>query len=179
MRSWVLFAATLFLLFGAAALFVSILMRRIEGSVTEAVPGESLREVMSRVARDHVDPVDEEAVVYGAMKGLAAELDPHSRVFAPAEWVEFQGETRGEIDRDRDRGRVPRRCADHRVGGPEGPAARAGIRAGDRILEIAGGPVDFARPRSSARCEAPRARGSSSCSRIVKASTAAPCSRRA
>jgi carboxyl-terminal processing protease len=142
-RSWALFAATLLLLFGAAALFVSILARRMEGPLAESVPGESLyREVMARVVRDHVDPIDEEGAVYGAVKGLAAELDPHSRVYAPAEWAEFQRETRGEATGIGIEIAVLDRALIVAWVAPDGPAGRAGIRAGERILGLSGGPDD-------------------------------------
>jgi carboxyl-terminal processing protease len=142
-RSWILFSATLALLFGSAALLVSTTLRSLGAASAESVPGESLyREVMGRVVRQHVGPVDEEAAVYGAMKGAAGSLDPHSRVFDAAEWVEFQRETRGE-----DSGigiRIALLDGAVIVGwvAREGPADEAGIRAGDRIAAIAGGPDD-------------------------------------
>jgi carboxyl-terminal processing protease len=138
-RSWVLFAVTLALLLGATALLVSVALRRIEGLVAETVPGESLyREVMERVGREHVDPVDSERAVYGAMKGLVSELDPHSRVYDPVEWAEFQRESRGEtigigIE-------IVEAGPDLAIASvaPGSPAAIAGIRAGDRLIAAGG-----------------------------------------
>src|SRR5262249_36262098 len=90
--------------------------------------------------RDHVDPIDEEQVVYGAMKGLASELDPHSRVFDGAEWAEFQRETQGEMTGI---GIEVAQLGDALIIGwvaPQGPAHRAGVRAGERLLGQKGGP---------------------------------------
>lgn len=136
-RGWLLLATTLALLVGATALLVSTALKRMSAASAETVPGESLyREVMERVAREHVDPVDAERAVYGAMKGLVSELDPHSRAFDSAEWVEFERESRGEttgigidvVEIDGDL--VIAATA------PGSPAALAGVRPGERLLGV-------------------------------------------
>jgi C-terminal processing protease CtpA/Prc len=92
-----LFAVTLALLLAATALLVTVALRRFQGTAEEVVPGESLYlEVMRRAVEEHVDPVDAEQAVYSAMKGLVSGLDPHSKVFDPVEWSEFQRESSGE-----------------------------------------------------------------------------------
>jgi carboxyl-terminal processing protease len=142
-KSWILFAVTLVLLFASAATLVSLTVRRFGTSAAETVPGESLyREIMGRVVRQYMEPIDDERVVYGAMRGLASELDPHSRIFDPAEWAAFQRESRGEQS-----GigiRIARLDGAVIVGwvAPGGPADGAGIRPGDRIVGIEGGPDD-------------------------------------
>jgi carboxyl-terminal processing protease len=156
-RSWLLFAVTLALLLGATALLVSTALRRLEGAAAESVPGESLyREVMARAGRDHVDPVDAERAVYGAMKGLVSELDPHSRVFDPAEWAEFERESRGETTG------IGIEVVEigselivvETVAGS--PAAEAGIRPGERVVAVAGRAAGKDRAAVLAALEGPR-----------------------
>jgi carboxyl-terminal processing protease len=136
-RSWFLLATTLALLVGATGLLVSTALKRVGSASAETVPGESLyREVMERVAREHVDPVDAERAVYGAMKGLVSELDPHSRAFDSAEWIEFERESRGEMTGvgievvEIDGDLVIAATA------PGSPAAAAGVKPGERLLGI-------------------------------------------
>ncbi len=91
-----------------------------------------------RMIRDsYVEPVDESKLIRGAVRGMLAELDPHSSYLDPEANAELKVDTRGEfhgvgleIAKSED-GYI-------QVVAPiEGtPAARAGVRARDRIIEI-------------------------------------------
>lgn len=128
----------------AAAVLALAATGRLGSRRAESAPGEALyREVISLVRRDFVVPPDEERLVYGAAKGILAELDdPYSKAMPPAEWEKFNRESRGEAVGI---GLEIAVVSDQAVVGyvvPGGPADRARIRPGDRVIAIAGKPVD-------------------------------------
>ena len=93
--------------------------------------------VMSLVRKNYVEPVDERALIEGAVRGVLETLDPHSTYLSPESYKEMKIDTSGEflglgieISKSRD-GYID-------VISPiEGtPAARAGIQARDQIVAI-------------------------------------------
>lgn len=94
--------------------------------------------VLSYVENNYVDPVDEEKLVYGAIRGMLANLDPHTLFLAPEEYREMQADTSGEFGGlgieigARDDALVVVAPID------DTPAARAGIEPGDQLLAIDG-----------------------------------------
>ncbi len=97
-----------------------------------------LARVLVLVENGYVDPVDRERLVQGAIKGMVAELDPHSTYFPPPDNALFRDETEGKF------GGVGLEV-EVRDGQPfvlvpiEGsPAAKAGLKSGDRIVAIDG-----------------------------------------
>jgi carboxyl-terminal processing protease len=93
--------------------------------------------VIHLVRRNYVEDVDETALIRGAVRGMLAELDPHSAYMDPDAHKEMQIDTKGEfhglgieISKRRD-GYI------EVVAPIDGtPAARAGIRARDQIVAI-------------------------------------------
>lgn len=100
-----------------------------------------LDEVVGRIRREYVEPVPEGAFDEAAIKGIVANLDPHSAFLDAAEYDEMRAATTGSytgvgIEVSASDGRVI-------VVTPiEGsPAARAGVRAGDVVLAVNDKPV--------------------------------------
>jgi carboxyl-terminal processing protease len=99
---------------------------------------ERLARVLVEVEDDYVDPVDRDKLVQGAVKGMVAELDPHSSYMPPEDFQAFENDTEGafggigvEVEERRDQLIV--------LSPIEGsPADRAGVRAGDAIVSIDG-----------------------------------------
>jgi carboxyl-terminal processing protease len=93
--------------------------------------------VLNLVRRNYVEPVEESDLVKGAVRGMLAELDPHSSFLDAEAYKEMQVDTKGEfhglgieISKRKD-GYV------EVVAPIEGtPAAQAGIRARDQITAI-------------------------------------------
>lgn len=101
-----------------------------------------LAEVVARVKREYVEPVSERQLMNNAVRGMLAELDPHSQFLDPREYEEIRINTSGtytgvglELQADADRIGV--------VNPIQGtPAWQAGIKPGDAILTIDGHPID-------------------------------------
>ena len=99
-------------------------------------------EVLERVKRDYVEPIDDARLLESAIRGMVADLDAHSEYLDADEYRDIRISTTGsytgvgievgEID-----GKV------HVITPIAGsPAARSGIRSGDRIIAVDGYSVD-------------------------------------
>ncbi|HSU38146.1 MAG TPA: S41 family peptidase [Polyangiaceae bacterium] len=99
---------------------------------------DQLARVLVWIENEYVDPVDRAKLIEGGIKGMVAELDPHSSYMAPEDYGVFQGDTEGhfggigvEVDFATDSVIV--------IAPIEGsPAELAGVRSGDRIVAIDG-----------------------------------------
>jgi len=119
------------------------------GQLIEALPpglpphdARVLAEILDRVKREYIEPVSDRQLMANAVRGMLAELDPHSQYLDPREYNEIRISTSGTftgvgLEVQTDDGKIV-------VVSPiEGtPADRAGIRSGDTILAINGEIVD-------------------------------------
>ncbi len=99
-------------------------------------PLSQLARVLVLMENQYVDPVERRRILDGAIKGMVAELDPHSAYMTPEEFARFNEDTEGsfggvgvEVDFKADRIVVIAPI-------PGSPAARAGIRSGDVIVAV-------------------------------------------
>ena len=99
------------------------------------------QEVLDHVTQQFVDPVDRNGLIDSAIEGVLEDLgDPHTSFIDAETWERF----RFRSGADADYGGVGLEIL-NREGWvtvitplPGGPALRAGIRAGDRIVEVEG-----------------------------------------
>jgi carboxyl-terminal processing protease len=104
-------------------------------------PLDVFSEVLAYVENNYVEEVKEKDLVYGAIDGMVARLDPHSLFMRPDVYRSMRDETSGEFDgvgievtvRD-DQLTVVSPIADS-------PGERAGIQPGDRIVKVDGTPT--------------------------------------
>ena len=95
-------------------------------------------DTLSLVQKNYVEEVDIKKLVYGSIKGMLSDLDPHSSFMPPEMFKEMQVETTGSFG-----GlgiEITIRDGVLTVVSPieDTPAFRAGIEAGDRIIKING-----------------------------------------
>jgi carboxyl-terminal processing protease len=99
-------------------------------------PFEQLGRVLAWVENEYVDPVERKRLLEGAIKGMVAELDPHSSYLPAEDYGIFQADTEGhfggigvEVDFGDEYITI--------IAPIDGsPAALAGVQPGDRILAI-------------------------------------------
>ncbi len=58
---------------------------------------DQLARVLVLVENQYVDPAQRTKIIEGAIKGMVAELDPHSAYMPPSEFTLFEGETEGKF----------------------------------------------------------------------------------
>jgi len=97
---------------------------------------KTFTEVLAHIQKHYVEEVKTKDLVYGAIRGMLATLDPHSAFMPPDVYKEVQVETKGEF------GGVGIQIGikDNRltvIAPIDGtPADRAGIKAGDFIIKV-------------------------------------------
>jgi carboxyl-terminal processing protease len=101
-------------------------------------PLSQLARVLVQVENQYVDPVDRQRLLEGAIKGMVAELDPHSAYMPRREFAMFNEDTGGSfggigVEVDFRSGKVVILAPL-----PGAPAARAGIRSGDELVVVDG-----------------------------------------
>lgn len=97
-----------------------------------------ISEAFSRIRASYVERPDSEKLIYGAIKGMLAELDPYSQFLEPKQYKNLQVDTKGSFGGlgmyigIRDKKLTI-------IAPIEGtPAYKAGVQSGDHIIEIEG-----------------------------------------
>ncbi|MSR75993.1 MAG: S41 family peptidase [Candidatus Ryanbacteria bacterium] len=91
------------------------------------------------VERKHIsdDPIDRQAMVWGAIKGMVGSLgDPYTVFFPPKDHEDFQSEVKGEFSGIGAEIGIRKETLTVIAPIKESPSARAGLKAGDKILKI-------------------------------------------
>ncbi len=103
---------------------------------SESPEAEAINAVLEQVRDSYVDEVEEHHLVSGALKGMLGNLDPHSSYLEGIEFDDLQAETNGEFGGiGVELGLVDGYFT---VVSPidDTPASRAGLKPGDRMLEL-------------------------------------------
>lgn len=124
----------------------TIVWAALDAPAAHATPAEAsayanlgiFARALAHIEASHVEPPDQDALVYGAIRGMVETLDPHSTFLDPEEYRVLLDDTEGafggigvEID-TRDGWMIVHGVIEG------GPAERAGMQPGDRFLAIDG-----------------------------------------
>lgn len=94
--------------------------------------------VLNLVQQYYVEEVDTQKLIYGGIKGMLQELDPHTNFLPPDVYKEFESETSGEFGGIGIEITVQNDILTVISPIEDTPAWNAGIKAGDKIVEING-----------------------------------------
>lgn len=94
--------------------------------------------VLNLVQQYYVEDVDTRKLIYGGIKGMLQELDPHTNFLPPEIYKEFENETSGEFGGLGIEITVQNDVLTVISPIEDTPAWAAGVKAGDRIVEING-----------------------------------------
>ncbi len=99
-------------------------------------------EVLERVKRDYVEPVDDAELLESAIRGMVSDLDAHSQYLDASEYRDIRISTTGSytgigIEVDEVDGKV---MIVTPIAGS--PAARSGLRSGDQVIAVDGVSVE-------------------------------------
>jgi carboxyl-terminal processing protease len=108
-------------------------------------------EVLERVKRDYVEPIDDAELLESAIRGMVSDLDAHSQYLDASEYRDIRISTTGSytgigIEVDVVGGRI---VVVTPIAGS--PAARSGIRSGDEIVAVNGIVIETANLRDTIR----------------------------
>lgn len=113
-----------------------------KGLGTPVLGGESYEdlrvfaEALSMVQKNYVEETKTKDLVYGAIKGMLSELDPHTNFMPPEMYKEMQVDTKGEFGGLGIQISVKDKKLVVIAPIEDTPAWRAGIKAGDHIFKI-------------------------------------------
>ncbi|PCJ22355.1 MAG: peptidase S41 [SAR86 cluster bacterium] len=118
------------------------------------LPLEQVRmftEALDRIRRSYVEEIDDQTLLENAIRGMLAGLDPHSSYMAGEDYDQLEETTSGEfgglgVEVGRENGYI-------RIISPidDSPADRAGIKAGDLIIQINNKPLREMLPQEAAQ----------------------------
>jgi carboxyl-terminal processing protease len=97
---------------------------------------QNFTKVLNLIQQYYVEEVDTEKLVYGAIKGMLRELDPHTNFMPPEMFKEFENETSGEFGGLGIEISVQNGILTIISPIEDTPAFKAGIKAGDKIVAI-------------------------------------------
>lgn len=127
------------LVVAALVIFIGISSQRrcaAEGKGSDYESIELFTDVMAIVKKSYVEEVDTKKLIYGAINGMLASLDPHSSFMSPDSYKEMKIDTKGAFG-----GlgiEITIKDGILTVISPieDTPAYKAGIKSGDQILKI-------------------------------------------
>jgi carboxyl-terminal processing protease len=94
--------------------------------------------VLNLVQQYYVEEVDTKKLIYGGIKGMLKELDPHTNFLPPEVFREFESETSGEFGGVGIEITVQDGVLTVIAPIEDTPAWNAGVKAGDKVVEIEG-----------------------------------------
>ncbi len=123
---------------------VGLLASRLDWSIMKAQAEEryadlqNFSKVLNLVQQYYVEEVDSKKLIYGAIKGMLRELDPHTNFLPPDIFKDFETETSGEFGGLGIEISVQNGILTIISPIEDAPAWEAGIKPGDKIIAVDG-----------------------------------------
>src|SRR6185369_8520980 len=127
------------ILITALVIFIGIgsqLRCSAEGKGSDYESIELFTDVMAIVKKSYVEEVDTKKLIYGAINGMLASLDPHSSFMSPDNYKEMKIDTKGAFGGVGIEISVKDGILTVISPIEDTPAFKAGIKAGDQIFKI-------------------------------------------
>jgi carboxyl-terminal processing protease len=136
-KKWLLASILLFIALTGIVIIGkwSIATVNAQGSYEEL---RTFAEVLTLIKKNYVEETKTKDLISGAIKGMVTSLDPHSGYMTPDALKEFQVETKGEFGGLGIQIGVKDNFITVIAPIEDTPAFRAGLKAGDKIIKIAG-----------------------------------------
>lgn len=99
---------------------------------------QNFSKVLNLVQQYYVEEVDTKKLIYGAIKGMLKELDPHTNFLPPDIYKDFENETNGEFGGLGIEISVQNSILTIISPIEDTPAWEAGIKAGDKVIAVDG-----------------------------------------
>lgn len=99
---------------------------------------QTFTKVLNFIQQFYVEPVDVKKLIYGAVKGMLRELDPHTNFLPPDIYKDFETETAGQFGGIGIEISVQNSVLTVISPIEDTPAWEAGIQPGDKLIEING-----------------------------------------
>src|SRR5690606_27279474 len=99
---------------------------------------QNFSKVLNLIQQYYVEEVDTKKLVYGAVKGMLRELDPHTNFMPPDMFKDFESETGGESGGLGIESTVQTGILTVTSPIEDTPAWNAGVKPGDKIISING-----------------------------------------
>ena len=102
---------------------------------------QTLTKVLNIIQKYYVKDVDIRKLIYGGIRGMLSELDPHTNFLPPYIYKEFEKETKGEFGGIGIEITIKNEVLTIISPVEDTPAWKAGLKAGDQIISIDGLPT--------------------------------------
>lgn len=99
---------------------------------------QNFSKVLNLIQQYYVEEVDTKKMIYGAIKGMLRELDPHTNFMAPELFKDFESETSGEFGGLGIEISITNGILTIISPIEDAPAWTAGIKAGDKVVAVNG-----------------------------------------
>ena len=139
-RIWMKRRLTLFIAITSISLLIAsgILAAKKDDNKNLYEQVELFSDAMSYVRSNYVEELKDKDLIYGALKGMLASLDPYSQFMDPDSFKEMQIETKGEFGGLGIEISIKDGLLTIIAPLEDTPAYKAGIKSGDRIVKIDG-----------------------------------------
>jgi carboxyl-terminal processing protease len=144
---------------GALALFLLLVLALLvaRALLTAETPSsyEALRlftEALFEISQKYVSPKSEEDMIYGALRGMMSYLDPDSSFLTPSEYKSYRDGKETQAAEAGVEVIIKDNLATLTSVIDGGPAAAAGLKAGDHVLKVNGQMVRNLTTQEMARC---------------------------